>query len=263
MECQNTIKTLKFNKDKKIGTVVIIVEGEQDEFTLLKHIFTQVLDYSYRYIKKNKILHDEYKLEDKKNTVIIANTRNSNIDSVINDEDYKVELSKLLKRDYNKNLKNTSIYIIWDRDKDKNDGDIIQEHYKDAIENFYSAYDNDYEMNGLLLLSYPCHESFILSNFKKRFWLNRYSTSQECKKAYNTSINSIKDINENTILLAAENMHKAMKECNIDFYDPSNFRNTNEKIYKKEEEYFDDNKYFLTLSLISVMLIDLGIIVEE
>ena len=34
MECQNTIKTLKINKNKSIGTVVIVVEGENDEFRL-------------------------------------------------------------------------------------------------------------------------------------------------------------------------------------------------------------------------------------
>lgn len=37
MECQNTIKNLKINKNKKIGTIVIVVEGENGEFRLLKH----------------------------------------------------------------------------------------------------------------------------------------------------------------------------------------------------------------------------------
>ena len=43
MECQNTIKNLKINKNKTVGTVVIVVEGEEDEFRLLKHIFTKIL----------------------------------------------------------------------------------------------------------------------------------------------------------------------------------------------------------------------------
>lgn len=47
MECQNTIKNLKINKNKSIGEVVVVVEGESDEFKLLKHIFTEVLDYDY------------------------------------------------------------------------------------------------------------------------------------------------------------------------------------------------------------------------
>ncbi len=40
MECQNTIKHLKINKNKAIGEIVIVVEGETEEFKLLKHIFT-------------------------------------------------------------------------------------------------------------------------------------------------------------------------------------------------------------------------------
>ena len=44
MECQDTIKNLKINKNKSIGEVIIVVEGEFDEFRLLKHIFTKVLN---------------------------------------------------------------------------------------------------------------------------------------------------------------------------------------------------------------------------
>ena len=37
MECQNTIKKLKINKEKSIGKIVIVVEGESEEFKLLKN----------------------------------------------------------------------------------------------------------------------------------------------------------------------------------------------------------------------------------
>ena len=265
MECQNTIRTLKFNKDKRISTVVIIVEGEEDEFSLLKHIFSDVMNYDYRYIKRSGILHDEYRNKESGNTIIVANTRNSNIDSVLEDEEYKIKLSKILREEYNKNLKNVPVYVIWDRDKDKNKKDDIkyQEKYKKAIDTFYSAYENDYEMNGLLLLSYPCHESYILSNFKKRSFSDTYCESQECKKDWNKSIHSLDDINEKTILLAAENMHKGMLDFGINSYDPTNLKHENEIIYRKSEECFEDNKYFNSLSLISIMFVDLGIIEEN
>lgn len=45
-------------------------------------------------------------------------------------------------------------------------------------------------------------------------------------------------------------------------YDPSDFKKINEKIYRKEEEIYKNNGHFEALSLISVMLIDLGIIEE-
>ena len=42
MECHNIIKNLKKKKKKSIGEVVIVVEGENDEFRLLKKIFTKI-----------------------------------------------------------------------------------------------------------------------------------------------------------------------------------------------------------------------------
>lgn len=41
MEGQLTIR-----KNKRIGTVILIVEGEDEEFKLLKRIFHSILDYT-------------------------------------------------------------------------------------------------------------------------------------------------------------------------------------------------------------------------
>ena len=37
---------MKLNKNKRIGEVVFIVEGEKHEFNLIKRIFTDVLGYT-------------------------------------------------------------------------------------------------------------------------------------------------------------------------------------------------------------------------
>ena len=90
MECQSTIKNLKIKKDKTISEIVIVVEGESEEFKLLKHIFTNVLDYNYIPIKRNKIMRDEFHSKSNINsTVIIANTSNSNIKTIMEDLNYK------------------------------------------------------------------------------------------------------------------------------------------------------------------------------
>ncbi len=259
MECQNTIKNLKINKNKSIGTIVVVVEGENDEFRLLKHIFTKVLKYNYVAMKRNRVMQHEFVSKDNKNTVIVANTANSNIKTITFDNEYKDKLYQVLKSEYHKNLKNTNIYIIWDRDKTLSD----EENYLSAINTFYSSLDNDYDMNGLLLLSYPCHESYILANFKKKLYQEKFKSSLECKKEFKESRFAIKDINEKTLLLAVENMHRSLLKYNINKYDPSNLKTVNNKIYKKEEESFKYNAAFDALSLISIMLIDLGIIVEK
>lgn len=120
-------------------------------------------------MKRNKVLQHEFISKNNKNTVIVANTKDSNIKWLINDNEYKDKLYKLLKTEYKKNLKNTNIYILWDRDKDDINDKDTQRYYKNAIETFTNSLDNRYEMNGLLLLSYPCYESYNLSNFNKRF----------------------------------------------------------------------------------------------
>lgn len=263
MECQNTIKNLKINKDKTIGTIVIVVEGEEDEFRLLKHIFINILNYNYISMKRNKVIQHEFQSKTNKNcTVVVANTKSSSIKTIIDDDEYKDKLYNLLKMEFNKNLKNVPIYILWDRDKEKDEDSATQKYYKKAIDTFTNSMDNEYDMNGILLLSYPCHESYNLSNFNKRLWQQKYNTSSDCKKDFNISPSSIKNINEKTLLLAVENMHRSMIEYNIRHYDTSNLKRINEIIYRKEEECFKNNKYFDALSLISIMLIDLGIITE-
>ena len=260
MECLSTIKNLKINKNKRIGEVVILVEGESEEFKLLKHIFTNVLDYNYLALRRNKIMHDKFvSKNDNNSTIIIANTSSSNIKSIMADVNYKDRLYDLLKKEYNKNLKNVPIYILWDRDYDSNNSKDV----KKMLETFGSSLDNNYEMNGLLLLSYPCIESFELSNFDKKLWKKNFKTSEEVKKEMKLITPNIHDINETTLLLAIENLNRTLKMYGINSYDPSYFKNINIKVYNNEEKEYLQKGICNALSLIGIMFIDLGIIEEK
>lgn len=259
MECQAIIKNLKWNKNKSIGEIVIVVEGESEEFKLLKHIFTHVLDYNYTAIRRNKTMKDKFVSKtNNRSSVIIANTSNSNIKSILEEKDYKEKLYELLKKEYNKSLKNVPIYILWDRDQDSNKGEVVNK----ALTTFGSAMDNDYEMNGLLLISYPCIESFELSNFDKQLWKRKFNTSIDAKTANKKLIPNITNITESTLLLAVENMHRVMYKYGIRNYDTSNFKKENLKIFKEESKEYSKSKTFTALSLISILFIDLGIITE-
>ena len=257
MECQNMIKHLKINKNKQVGKVIIIVEGEDEEHKLLKHIFTKVLNYNYVSIRRGR---EQVKTSSKSNShIIVINTANSSIKSVMEDKDYKDKLYQIIKKEYNSSLKNVPIYILWDRDVDTNDDSVVLK----TLDTFYSALDNEYDMNGLLLLSYPCLESFELSNFDKKFWKKKFYTSKEAKKQRKNIRPTIHEINENSLLLALENTHRTMNFYGIKKYDSTNFHKENIKIYKKEMEVYDEYKYFDALSLIGIMLVDLGIIEEK
>lgn len=260
MECQNTAKNLKINKEKSIGTVIIVVEGEKDEFKLLKHIFTEIFEYNYYPIKRNKIMKNTFVSKNNKNsTIIVTNTSNSNIKSIMEDEDYKDKLYKFLKEEYNRSLKNVPIYILWDRDTGSNDKDITLK----SLKTFSSSMDNDYNMNGLLLLSYPCIEVYELSNFEKLLYKKNFKISNDVKKEWKSFRYNLINITDKTLLVAVQNMHRTMKEYGIKDYDPSNFRDKNIKIFNIEEKEFSTKQYLNALSLISIMLIDLGLITEK
>ncbi len=260
MDCQTTIKNLKINKNKSIGEVVIVVEGEDEEFKLLKHIFTEILDYSYvEFNRRNKTIKKGFRSNTNPNsTIIIANTNNSSLSSIIDEEEYKDKLFNLLREDYHKSLNNIPIYILWDRDRETNSSEVVE----NALSVYGNARDNEFEMNGLLLLSYPCVESYELSNFVKQEYKNVYNTSDGCKKTFHESIFSIKKIQDLTLLLAVENMNRGIRNFNILEYNTDFFKETNLKIFNKQEELFKNEKVVQSLSLISILLLDLGIIEE-
>ena len=84
----------------------------------------------------------------------------------------------------------------------------------------------------------------------------------DAKKKMKEIIPELTDIDEKSLMLAIENMHRTMYFYGIRKYDPSNFKKENLKIFRKESEEYLNNKYFNALSLIGIMLIDLGIITE-
>ncbi len=258
MECHHTVKTLKINKDKNIGKVLILVEGEKSEFDLLEKIFTKVFDYTYKEFSKNNNIKKEYISKVNKNSkIIVANTDNSNIGSIL-DESYRDRLLPKLEEEYGDSLKNVRTYIIWDRDK--NDSKIT----KKAINLFTDSLNNDYEMNGLLIISYPCLEIYELSNYKKGLWKINFKTSLKVKKEWSKYSHGKKlHLNSASLLLATLNMHKALLELGIFSYNIQGFKITNKKIFEKEEKQYKDNNYYKSLSLINIMLIDLGLIIES
>lgn len=254
MDFQITIKNLSFNKDKNIGKIIVLVEGE-DEIKLLKQIFGKIMDYDYSIIKKGGIIEGLYKSKKNKNShVLIAKTNSSNIKSVLDLNNYKDNIAISLMQEYGESIANKRIYFIWDRDYESNKGCSL------ALNTFGNSLDNDYEMNGLLLISYPCLEVYEISNFEKNLFKKKFKNSLETKKYKKSCRWNINRIDENTLLLAAFNTIKGINNFNIYNLDIDNFKETNIKIFNKEEDYYKNYKTWKALSLISIMLLQLDII---
>lgn len=258
MECLDTTKSLKINLKRNIGTVLIIVEGSFDEFKLFKQIFNSILHYEYIEKSRNQKhfrKYDEFVMKNNKNSrVIVINTKNSNLSSIKKDRDYLNEVYMHLYADYDIDIKNINVYFVWDRDNESNPKDVTEE----LISKLGCSYGNkDGDMNGLLLLSYPSLESYIISSFNDRV---SYLKDVKLKQYVKEENYKIVDIDKNKLLKATVFMHKVLIGLGIQNYDLDDFSNTSLKIFDKQENIFNDNGYYCLLSLISLILLDLNII---
>lgn len=257
MECRNITKSLKINPKKKIGNVVIVVEGADYEFELLKQIFRNVLKYNYCEKRRTKSKVDEFTIKDDKfSKVYVINAKNSNISTLKEDGDYINNIYKLLYEEYGLDTTNMRVYFLWDRDSGSNTIDTV----KNLLNSLYSSFENKFDMNGLLLLSYSSIEAYTISNFDAE----RKTVKDQSLKDYVKSKKYYsKNINKNTILNAAYAMHKSLISLGITSYNPDNMQETSIKVFEKEEKYCEENAVYRLLSLLSIMFIDLGIIYKS
>lgn len=271
MQYQTTQKTFKVQENKRVGNVVIFVEGAKDEFNLLSHIFRKLLGYGIVRKTRNDRrfkFYDELINEKNHSKIYIFNTENSNIGSIEKSTNYINELYLGLLEDHNIDLKNKAVYYIWDRDPDSNSHNKTEEMISklDTTYGVMPEEEKDYE-NGLLLLSYPKLEAYTISNFEDTQFLK----IPDIKKYYPPSLNrcpirrhsqkyNFRDMTLDTIVYAAQVMHESLKELGIESYVLDNFKETNLKVFHAEESTHKEIGYYRLLSLVSIIFLDLGII---
>lgn len=185
--------------------------------------------------------------------VIVINSKNSNISSINKNDDYLNNVYKELYEIYGIDVKNIKVYFIWDRDNKSNNYKIV----KKLISTLGSSIDNGEEMNGLLLLSYPAIEAYIISNFDKK----TFSLKDKSLKQYIKNQNyKVSDITKSTLLNAVIMMHKHFLHFGINDYNLDDFSSTSLKIFEKQESLYNNRNYYNLLSLVSLILLDLNII---
>lgn len=257
MECLDTIRHLKINLKKNVGPVVIVVEGAEYEFELLNAIFRRVL--KYRLVTKSRNQsnfkeYNEYVMKDNQNSkFIVINTKNSNIGSIEDDENYRNEVYKMAYEKYNIDLKNCPLYFVWDRDQASNKDTIVSE----LLGKLQNPYENSNYESGLLLLSYPCAESYIISCFEK----NKEYVSKNIKEYVNKKKEyKFTDLDRYKIQYATIEMINKIYKLGIKDFEIDNIGKTSQKIFDKEEKIFKSKNEYYLLSMISYILLDLGII---
>ena len=170
---------VRINKEKSIGKVLYIVEGNKTEALILYYIFCKIYDYQFESILRGKGYHKYNSKENIMSQVFVINTEESNIKTIDKDNDFLNNLYITLFEQYDFNVDNAAIYYLFDRDYQSNT-DVL--FINKMISTLGNARDNGgYDRQGLLLLSYPAIESFTLSNFEHHVFEEK---EMESNKAY-------------------------------------------------------------------------------
>ena len=146
------------DRNKSIGKVLYVLEGEHPEFNLLIEIFSSVLEYEQIDMEEKieKCVQFRHK-ENRYSNVFVVKSNRTDIKGVDLNDEYFDNLHRVLVEEYGFDVDNMAIYYVFDRDRKSNKPIDIT----NAIDRYKNSRSNDNEMNGLLLLSYPSIESFV------------------------------------------------------------------------------------------------------
>lgn len=262
-------KNIKLVKNKRIGRVLFIVEGLDDEFRILCKIFNNIFGYRFEKLDRNG-QHWPKKpiISDNNNSSVFAiNSRESCITDIIRDgngnNDFLDNIYVKLINDYNFPVDNAAIYYIFDRDVESNPKESVDELiYK--LANSRDEINSEY-YKGLLLLSYPSIESFIASNYITNLYDLEYTLGKDIKKYLHNlrSGATIQNITEDTLKIAINEMLDSLEKIGVKEYDLDNFYKTNKAIFEAEEKNYQLTNRYKLISLICMSLLDLGLIEVE
>lgn len=247
---------LSLNKTKSIGQVIYIVEGDKTEHELIEQIYS-LLGYSV--VTYNKFQRSCTCLigENKYSRVFIIPAAHSAIAKLSSDKDYFDEVYEFLAIDFGLDVENSAIFYLFDRDRGSNRPNQIMpelERYGNSRASI------GYEMNGLFLLSYPSIEAYLALANKDDYELGG---GKEAKKYVQEQNYWIKEIDEVKILNAAFAMISVIELISKISFEPKlldNFVSVNKAILSYQDDKWARDHKYITLSLLSASLIDLGII---
>lgn len=259
----NMSKQFILNKNKSIGKVIYIVEGERKEITLLSHIFTKILNYTVIQARRQEGIYEKYvSAENPDSQVYLINSETSNIGSLrsASGREYLDSVFKTLYEKYQLDTTNTATYYVFDRDCGSN----LATDCQDLVGILKNSRDNGYESNGLLLLSYPSIESYIFSCVEDSTeeYIDTASALKQITGAGKYQYNKLKD---KEMLQACTNMlatQLRMSGVDIEPSDLDDFSKINGQILEIEDEKVFKDSLYRILSFLSISFIDLGIITE-
>lgn len=253
---------ITLNKNKKIGEVLYIVEGEKTEPFILHRIFTKIFDYQLEIQKRNDKDRRCYNSKENPNSkVFVINTEESNIKFIDDSNAFLNNLFSTLMYDYDFDVDNAAIYYLFDRDDKSNKDPQLVETLLHKLTSALGNPDYDsYDRQGLLLLSYPSIESFTLSNFSENTLDLQFDTGHDLKEYLHEQKFNQSRISEETLCHATHELLDSIKRINGGVYNLDDFEQCNMDVFHYEEQMRKEHELYHALSMIGFSLLDLGLI---
>lgn len=240
------------NKDKRIGNVIFIVEGKKTESKIIRDVFNKIFGFTVYQNNKNEDLINLKKDKDKYSKIFIIINEKPQLSTELNETMYIENIFQKLVS-YNLNPYESAIYYIFDRDY--NDINVINT----LINKLSNSRENDnFDLHGLLLLSYPCIESFYM-NCRK----DHIDVSKSAQLKSYVRQRRYKNINKELLLNGINEFMRIIDEelgIHFSINDLDSFQKVNSSIFEQNEMYFNETNCFKILSLFFISLIDLGLI---
>lgn len=261
MDYQILNNSIKLNLNKNIGKVLYIVEGEKREINLLSIIFKKILKYK-EVITRSRTGKETFtyvNTENENSKIVIINSEKSNVSSIENVDFIDEQVRNIKMYDLDFNYEDAAIFYIFDCDR-LQDENKIKTLLKKFVNSREPSEENRFDsIGGMLLLSYPAIETFVISNFERDMFKfdERFNfENQKLKQYINDNKYDDSKLSIKTIKNAFWEMVKSLNRINIDRINLDDTSEFNDTIFQYEK--LNNKQYMLSLLLIS--FIDLGII---
>jgi len=256
------MKKYKINRNKNIGNVVFVVEGGRletggTELRLLKRIFADLLGYEVHELRRGSEEFIGYG-SNPQYKVFALNLHKNQLTQMT--EDALDLLFRRLRTEFGIRPEDCPIFYLYDRDYSSYKHNELR---KDYVMKYTDPYTDERGNQGQLLLSYPAVESYLLSCFSDDIHLQSFLLGKDLKPKLQELCLSEESITEcGHLIHAVEEMDKGLKIQGIEAYDLDNLAPTLLHVYDYQQERYKEIKAFSLISLVSMALLELGVITE-
>lgn len=251
---------MKICKDRPIGKVIYVVEGEKTEVLLLKHIFVEIFSFTFIESKRNgeDILHFKSDVNKGSQVYVIVGKR-PQVVGLTRDASYLEETYNRLNYEFRLEPEEAALFYIFDRDRESNPAGLM----RSFIGKLKNSRDNGNDMNGALLISYPCIESYLVNAKETEAF---HGCGKEIKRYVYRQKYFIENLTEKDLIFATEVLLRFLRRIrNEDFrFDElDDLSGINSSVFHFEEQKYYKDKVYFTLSLLGLSFLDLGLIAAE